>query len=365
MALATPGERIRWALKQRGISAAAFARQLGLTRSAVSQWWSKCRPTLPHRRIERIAELLNVDADWLLTGRGSAPHANTNTASNEPSPANALDIVGVRLVGIAEGEVWREGAPTPEMITAADQYDCTIDQMLHDGKFTDLRPFAFEVRGRSANQTVYPGEYAICVDYRQVRPAGPQPADLVVVKKRRGVNEYKLFVARLRYRENTWELHYRIQQLAVAAEKSHPVVQGFDARQFRPMSYRDHRLHPWRVACQSAPTLRQRRSRGKPPRSNNLTTPAGRGSTLGSRQRTSNFAHRRRRAAMTGGSLGARARTAAADRGRSPPRRPGREQGPTPPITRRRRINGCRGDCAAAVRRSACGRAPRPGRPPA
>ena len=75
-----------------------------------------------------------------------------------------------------------------------------------------MRPFAFEVRGRSFNQTIEPGEYALCAEYRQVRPTGPQQADLVVAQKSRGTNEHKIFIARLHYRENYWELRYESRE---------------------------------------------------------------------------------------------------------------------------------------------------------
>jgi len=187
MSVDTPGERIKWALEQRGISAAQLGRHLGVTRGAVSQWWGKHGPASPHKKIQQISEYLNLHLDWLVTGRGEPLRENCEIAgSYEPSSANAVDIVGARLVGVAEGEAWRDGAPP---------------------YLRDTQQFAFEVRGSSANQTIIPGEYVICVDYRQARPAGPHQGDLVVVKKLR-TTEYKIFIARLHYCEHTWELHY-------------------------------------------------------------------------------------------------------------------------------------------------------------
>jgi transcriptional regulator with XRE-family HTH domain len=183
----TPAERIKWALEQRGISAAELGHHLGVSRSAVSQWFSKRKPTSPLKRIEQVSNFLNLDLLWLLTGHGNPLRENSKKASSIGSgSARAVDIAGALLVGVAEGETWREGNPP---------------------KLRDAPRFAFEVRGISTNQTIIPGEYAICVDYRQARPAGPQQEDLVVVKKLRG-NEYKIFIGRLHYREKTWELHY-------------------------------------------------------------------------------------------------------------------------------------------------------------
>jgi hypothetical protein len=47
-----------------------------------------------------------------------------------------------------------------------------------------VEQFAVEVRGRICDQTIPPGNYAICVDYALARPAGPMEGDLVVVEKR-------------------------------------------------------------------------------------------------------------------------------------------------------------------------------------
>ena len=187
----TPGEQIKWALEQRGVSAAEFGRQLGVTRSAVSQWWSESNPASPHKRAERISDCLNLNLDWLLTGRGEPLREDGQIAgsgkSGNSGPAEGIDIAGARLVGVAEGEVWREGCHP---------------------SIGDTHQFAFEVRGSSADRMINPGEYVICVNYRQARPAGPQPRDIVVAKKRRGATEYKIFIARLHYCEGTWELQY-------------------------------------------------------------------------------------------------------------------------------------------------------------
>ncbi|SRR5712691_1138725 len=209
MALDTPGERIKWALKERGISAARLGRHLGLTRGAVSQYWSKRKPIKPHGRIEQIAEFLNLSVEWLLTGRGEPlRESRDNPPSGESVPGNALAILGARLVGVAEGEAWREGGSVGELIAAASQADAAIGPTVQRPDLAGMPQFAFEVRGSCANQTIHSGEYALCAAYRRVRPAGPHPADLVVVEKRRGTNEYKLFIARLHYRQTTWELHY-------------------------------------------------------------------------------------------------------------------------------------------------------------
>jgi transcriptional regulator with XRE-family HTH domain len=106
MSLDTPGERIKWALVQRGISAAQLGRHLGVTRGAVSQWWGKHGPASPHKKIQQISDYLNLRLDWLITGRGEPLRENCEIAdSYESSSTNPVDIIGARLVGVAEAKV--------------------------------------------------------------------------------------------------------------------------------------------------------------------------------------------------------------------------------------------------------------------
>ena len=199
-AFKTPGERIKWALGQRGMNASQLARHLGISRAAVALWWDKRKPASPHRRFIQVSDLLNVRVEWLVTGRGEALRTNLDTSPGPDDAGTSLDVAGARVVGIAEAEAWREGAATPNGTLVSARY-------VGEAPLARLRQFAFEVRGTAINQTISPGEYALCVDYRQIRPTGPHQQDLVVVHKRRG-NEHKIFVARLHYREHAWELRH-------------------------------------------------------------------------------------------------------------------------------------------------------------
>jgi hypothetical protein len=153
----------------------------------VNLWWSKQKRTSPHKRLEQIAEVLSVRAEWLLTGRGEPLQDGEPAVRHQAEPLEAIDVVGISVVGAVEGEAWREGRP-PDL--------------------KGLSRFAFEVRGTSANRTIRPGEFVLCVDYRQARAPVPQHKDLVVVKKGRGTSEYKIFVARLHYFASGWELRF-------------------------------------------------------------------------------------------------------------------------------------------------------------
>jgi transcriptional regulator with XRE-family HTH domain len=67
----------------------AFARQLGVTRSAVSEW-EKDKSEPSTKNLIRIAELTNKDFDWLATGRSGRSRQNSR-APVEPLAKVPLD----------------------------------------------------------------------------------------------------------------------------------------------------------------------------------------------------------------------------------------------------------------------------------
>ena len=75
-------ERITQARKSRRLSQANFAERLGVTRTACSHWETgRAKPSTKY--IEKIAKLLGIDANWLITGvKGKRPHTAQQAAYN-------------------------------------------------------------------------------------------------------------------------------------------------------------------------------------------------------------------------------------------------------------------------------------------
>ena len=75
-------ERITQARKSRRLSQANFAERLGVTRTACSHWETgRAKPSTKH--IEKIAKLLGIDANRLITGvKGKRQHIAQQTAYN-------------------------------------------------------------------------------------------------------------------------------------------------------------------------------------------------------------------------------------------------------------------------------------------
>ena len=67
----TPAKRIQWALEQRGLGVRELARRLGVSPGLPSQWWrTGGRATSPDSHLDEIAEILELNVDWLRYGRG-------------------------------------------------------------------------------------------------------------------------------------------------------------------------------------------------------------------------------------------------------------------------------------------------------
>jgi transcriptional regulator with XRE-family HTH domain len=208
--LDTPGKRIRWALKQRKTSAAELGRRLGITRSAVSQWWSEHGATSPLEKLPQIAEELQVYENWLLTGEGEALRERARFPQG--SHANRPDIAQALVVGIVEGEVWREGTLIKQQILRQAEIsegrgNLTIPSVPRPDVL-GLKQFAFEIRGASCDKIARNGEYAICVDFDSVRPDGLANGDVVALEKRRSEREYKLLICRAQFSGGHWLLSY-------------------------------------------------------------------------------------------------------------------------------------------------------------
>jgi transcriptional regulator with XRE-family HTH domain len=200
----TPAKRIQWTLEQRGMGVRELARRLGVSPGLPSQWWrTGGRASSPDSHLDQISEILDVNVDWLRYGRGE-PFRSLVRGQQEVGAT--LDTNRARLIGIVEGEVWREGISMREAMAAADSGATTL-QVVSREDLQGLEQFAVEVRGHVCDQTIPPGSFAVYVDYNLSRPAGPVEGDLVVVEKRRG-GEIKALIARLHYVNGAWELHY-------------------------------------------------------------------------------------------------------------------------------------------------------------
>lgn len=83
------GERLRLAIKQRGMSKlSAVAWAVGVTESAVSRWQKGGAMTTGN--VATVCQRLDISADWLLLGRGNMDMHLTVAAGGFPQIARNL-----------------------------------------------------------------------------------------------------------------------------------------------------------------------------------------------------------------------------------------------------------------------------------
>jgi transcriptional regulator with XRE-family HTH domain len=185
---ATMGGRISAARARAGFATqTALARALDVTRQAVSAWETgAAEPSA--QQLRSLAVITNTSYDFLATGRGAW----------EPQPTTS--ITGAKVIGIAQAETWTEEAA---MRSRMSQENHTVPGIPD----TQMRQFALLTEGTSANASIRPGEYAICVDFEDCRPGGPHEGDLVALRKWRAL-EIRTWIARLRFMDGAWQAHY-------------------------------------------------------------------------------------------------------------------------------------------------------------
>ena len=70
------GKRIRQVRIAAGLTQQQIADQVGVTKSSVAQWEGGQTKHLRGENLLKVAQVLNVDPDWLISGRGNALQSN-------------------------------------------------------------------------------------------------------------------------------------------------------------------------------------------------------------------------------------------------------------------------------------------------
>lgn len=88
------GDRITLARKKRALSQAQLGELLDVSRGACGQWeQGQTYPNIQH--MVEIAKILDVQLEWLATGRGEMDYGN---AIKEPSPAYNASLPAEELM---------------------------------------------------------------------------------------------------------------------------------------------------------------------------------------------------------------------------------------------------------------------------
>ena len=95
-------ERILSLMKEKGYDQKTFAEQLGIRAQIITDW-KKGTTTSYTRYIQRIAELLGVSADYLLTGQESATAADPDLAAALAQFEKLTPEQRAKVIGYMEG----------------------------------------------------------------------------------------------------------------------------------------------------------------------------------------------------------------------------------------------------------------------
>ena len=74
------GKRIRQVRIAAGLTQQQIADQVGVTKSSVAQWEGGQTKHLRGENLLKVAQVLNVDPDWLISGRGNALQSNVKVS---------------------------------------------------------------------------------------------------------------------------------------------------------------------------------------------------------------------------------------------------------------------------------------------
>lgn len=88
--MAKLNQRIIQARRIRNLSQANLAERLGVTRTAISHWETgRSNPSTKH--LESIAQILGIDANWLISGKNPAsPKTRGGKGSCSPNALNSV-----------------------------------------------------------------------------------------------------------------------------------------------------------------------------------------------------------------------------------------------------------------------------------
>lgn len=173
--------RIKKSREALRLSKAEVARRVGVKSRQAATLWENGTAEPTAENLRKLSVILNVDYDWLATGRKAKPGV----------------VLGLELHGEAAGGVWME-------IPENQDREFPRVPVAPDPAYPADCQYALRVRGNSVNQIVPDGGIIVCVD---IMGAGidARDGDLVVVERRRG-STVETTVKRLKRGTNGSEL---------------------------------------------------------------------------------------------------------------------------------------------------------------
>lgn len=176
--------RIRKSRLNVGLTQAELAKNLGVTRNAISLWESGRNNPSSHNLLN-ISRILDVNYSWLALGADAQPDSDGLGKIHD----------GIEVAGTIEQNTWRGSAELINPVSVP---------LPRDDRYPAARQLAWRVQGpKDQNWGIDAGTFVVSADYDKWVEAygGPKNGALVVVQRVRsesGEREYSLRKVRIR-----------------------------------------------------------------------------------------------------------------------------------------------------------------------
>ena len=175
----TLASRLKWALRERGISQSQLARECGLHRATVSLWVTGQTSELEGSNLAKAAEILFVNPMWLATGKG---RRESTYGLQDVEKQRSEEKIGTPIITWEKPEDLPEGefviVPRYDVHVAAGNGHVVYDELEHDQgqayRTSSVRNLATKAsnlmtvyaKGESMEPSIYEGD-ALLVDRGQ------------------------------------------------------------------------------------------------------------------------------------------------------------------------------------------------------
>lgn len=152
--MADLAERIKSRMTELKINGSQLARLVGVSRGAVTLWLSGTTKSLKSEVAQKVAKVLNVSVEWLVTGKGSQVRSNIIALTEEETPPCGFIQIPEYKINVGAGCC---NEPTFEEIHDAAPATYRAEYFNHKGiKASDCKRFA--VYGDSMEPLILDGD---------------------------------------------------------------------------------------------------------------------------------------------------------------------------------------------------------------
>lgn len=172
----TPGERLRTARQQLGLSMEAFGKPLDISRASVS-YWEADKTDIPKASAIAISAVYGVSLDWVFTGEGSM-------WVDSARPRHETDAIKIPIIegmpSCGQGGEVQDPGPDAEHHLFTSSFIQEVLRQCGAGSTSNL--FLAQVAGDSMRPTILPGDLVLVNNFLDLRTQ-PRKSALYMVRR--------------------------------------------------------------------------------------------------------------------------------------------------------------------------------------